>query len=128
MPRRPNGYLVSDDPIERQWKTWRHSLDGNARERAREQLIIHYAPLAKDVAMLVEASWTARMARAVRTSRRPLHRSDLVSFGMFGLIESVTNYEPGHDDGFEAYARRNIEHAIRYELEALGNGRGMWVV
>jgi hypothetical protein len=113
--------------LEEQAEIWRHSEDESIRYSARGQLISQYVALVWEVAMHVHASWTAPvMIPDLRTgSLRPVRQGDFNRFAMFGLCDSIANYEPGHDDGFEAYARLNIERVIRYELEALENDQGM---
>jgi RNA polymerase sigma factor for flagellar operon FliA len=79
----------------------------HALRAAREAPIRHYAPLVHDVA--------GDVARKLQPS---VAGHDLVSYGMFGLIEAVGTYVPGpHGNRFEAYATPRIEAAILNELQ-----------
>jgi RNA polymerase sigma factor FliA len=89
---------VADEETRALW----HALRG-----AREGLIRHYAFLLHDVA--------AAVARRLEPS---VDQHDLVSYGMFGLIEAVDTYVPGpHGSRFEEYASPLIEAAILGGLE-----------
>ena len=50
---------------------------------ARERLILHYSPLAKFVA--------GRVAAGLPQS---IEQSDLVSYGIFGLIDAIDKFDP----------------------------------
>ena len=69
----------------------------------REQLINHSAPLVLHAA----------------DALGPLERQDLISYGMFGLIDSITKFEPGSGDSFDAFARPRILEAILGELREI---------
>jgi len=75
---------------------------------ARERLILHYAPLVKYVA--------SRVATGLPAS---VEHSDLVSYGMFGLIDALEKFEPARGNKFETYAIPRIKGAIIDELRAM---------
>jgi RNA polymerase sigma factor FliA len=96
------GALV--DPISALWQRFKATGD----ERAREGLIIHYSPLVKFVA--------GRVGVGLPRSVDP---SDLVSYGVFGLIDAIDKFEPERGFKFETYAINRIKGAILDELRAL---------
>ena len=75
---------------------------------ARERLILHYAPLVKYVA--------GRLGAGLPQS---VEQSDLVSNGMFGLMDALDKYDPGREVKFETYAIPRIRGAIIDELRAM---------
>jgi RNA polymerase sigma factor for flagellar operon FliA len=77
-------------------------------ETAREKLIIHYSPLVKFVAGRVGAGLP-----------RSVDPGDLVSYGIFGLIDAIDKFEPERGFKFETYAINRIKGAILDELRAL---------
>ena len=97
-----------DDELGRHW----HDFKGAASPEAREKLILHYAPLVKYVASRVATGLPASVEQA-----------DLVSYGMFGLIDALHKFEPVRGNKFETYAiprikAREIEKA-HADLEAM---------
>jgi RNA polymerase sigma factor FliA len=48
-----------------------------------------------------------------------VEQSDLVSYGMFGLIDALKKFEPGRGNKFETYAIPRIKGAIIDELRAM---------
>jgi RNA polymerase sigma factor FliA len=93
-----------DDELGRLWEAFK---DHESVE-AREKLILHYAPLVKYVA--------SRVATGLPSS---VEQADLVSYGMFGLIDALKKFEPGRGNKFETYAIPRIKGAIIDELRAL---------
>jgi len=93
-----------DDELGRLWE----SFKGTDSEEARERLILHYAPLVKYVASRVATGLPASVEQA-----------DLVSYGMFGLIDALQKFEPGRGNKFETYAIPRIKGAIIDELRAM---------
>lgn len=77
-------------------------------EQARERLILQYSPLVKFVA--------GRVGVGLPKSVDP---SDLVSYGIFGLIDAIDKFEPERGFKFETYAINRIKGAILDELRAL---------
>ncbi len=93
-----------DDELGRHW----HQFKSTGSIEAREKLILHYAPLVKYVASRVATGLPASVEQA-----------DLVSYGMFGLIDALTKFEPGRGNKFETYAIPRIKGAIIDELRAM---------
>ena len=93
-----------DDELGRHWAAFK----GDDDVEAREKLILHYAPLVKYVA--------SRVATGLPSS---VEQSDLVSYGMFGLIDALGKFEPGRGNKFETYAIPRIKGAIIDELRAM---------
>ena len=79
-----------------------------AAAEARERLILHYAPLVKYVA--------SRVASGLPTS---VEQADLVSYGMFGLIDALEKFDLERAIKFETYAIPRIKGAIIDELRAM---------
>jgi RNA polymerase sigma factor for flagellar operon FliA len=77
-------------------------------ESAREQLILNYSPLVKFVA--------GRIATGLPNT---VENADLISYGMFGLIDAIEKFEPDRGIKFETYAISRIRGAIMDELRAL---------
>jgi RNA polymerase sigma factor FliA len=92
------------DPVHRLWEQWKSMADSEAREA----LIIHYAPLVKFVAGRVGAGLPANV-----------ENSDLVSYGVFGLIDAIDKFDLSRGFKFETYAINRIRGAILDELRAL---------
>ena len=75
---------------------------------ARDQLILHYSPLVKYVAGRVAVGLPANIEQA-----------DLISYGIFGLIDAIDKYDRGRNIKFETYAISRIRGAIIDELRAI---------
>lgn len=103
---RPHEAGSSDDAvsISSLWAVYKESGDRAARER----LILHYAPLVTMVASRVGAGLPSSVEQA-----------DLVSYGMFGLIDAIEKYETDRAVKFETYASSRIRGAIIDELRAI---------
>jgi RNA polymerase sigma factor FliA len=86
------------------WESFKRDANADAREK----LILHYAPLVKYVA--------SRVATGLPAS---VDQHDLVSYGMFGLIDALEKFEPGRGNKFETYAIPRIKGAIIDELRAM---------
>ncbi|MGZ5300783.1 MAG: RNA polymerase sigma factor WhiG, partial [Actinomycetota bacterium] len=93
-----------DDELGALWDAFK----GSASDEARERLILHYAPLVKYVASRVATGLPATVEQA-----------DLVSYGVFGLIDALQKFEPGRGNKFETYAIPRIKGAIIDELRAM---------
>jgi RNA polymerase sigma factor for flagellar operon FliA len=74
-------------------------------DKARDALIVHYAPLVKYVA--------ARLSVGLPSS---VDQEDLASAGIVGLMEAVSKFEPGRGYKFESYAAARIRGAIIDDL------------
>jgi RNA polymerase sigma factor FliA len=84
----------------------RYKRDGD--DRARERLVVAYSPLVKYV--------SGRMASGL-----PAHveESDLISYGLGGLISAIERFELEREIKFETYAITRIKGAIIDELRSL---------
>jgi RNA polymerase sigma factor for flagellar operon FliA len=91
--------------LTRLWEAFKGGVDTDS---ARERLILHYAPLVKYVASRVATGLPASVEQA-----------DLVSYGMFGLIDALEKFEPARGNKFETYAIPRIKGAIIDELRAM---------
>ena len=99
--------MARDDISEELQRLWdRYKLDGS--KEARDILMIHYSPLVKYVASRVGTGLPANV-----------EQSDLVSYGMFGLIDALEKFEPDRNIKFETYAIPRIRGAIIDELRSL---------
>jgi RNA polymerase sigma factor for flagellar operon FliA len=108
-PAKPSAKTVTippavDDELGMRWDAFKRTGDRDAREK----LILHYAPLVKYVA--------SRVATGLPSS---VDQHDLVSYGMFGLIDAMEKFEPGRGNKFETYAIPRIKGAIIDELRAM---------
>ena len=81
---------------------------GTGDRALRERLILHYAPLVASVA--------GRLGMRLPSS---VEQADLVSYGMFGLIDAIEKYELDRSVKFETYASSRIRGAIIDELRAI---------
>ena len=97
---------MSDDASETQrlWATYKIE---RSRE-LRDKLIIQYSPLVKYVAGRVGVGLP-----------RNVEQSDLVSFGVFGLIDAIEKFDPERGYKFETYAIARIKGAILDELRSI---------
>ncbi len=81
----------------------RYKATGDAETR--EELILHYAPVVKYVASRVRTG----LPDTIETA-------DLVSYGMFGLLDALEKFEVEKGFKFETYAITRIRGAIIDEL------------
>lgn len=101
--------VVADPQAEHLAQLWR-DLKGRRRApraAAREELITRYAPLVTQVA-----------SRMIGRLPDTVELGDLVSYGMFGLIDAVERFEPERGFKFETYASTRVRGAIIDELRA----------
>jgi len=77
-------------------------------ERLRERLILHYSPLVKYVAGRVGVGLPPNIEQA-----------DLVSYGIFGLIDAIQKFDLSRAIKFETYAISRIKGAIIDELRSI---------
>ena len=100
------GEALSSEAVElaRIWREFKEE----ASPSARETLILHYAPLVKYVAGRIGAGLPQSVEQA-----------DLVSNGMFGLMDALDKYDPGREVKFETYSIPRIRGAIIDELRAM---------
>ena len=86
------------------WERFKETGDLGARER----LILQYSPLVKYVA--------GRVSVGLPSS---VEHGDLVSYGMFGLIDALEKFDLGKGFKFETYAISRIKGAIIDELRSI---------
>ena len=81
---------------------------GSGHDADRDRLILHYSPLVKYVA--------GRVAVGLPQN---VEQSDLVSYGIFGLIDAIEKFDLGRGYKFETYAISRIKGAILDELRSI---------
>src|SRR3954449_6459690 len=86
------------------WVDFKKTADPPLRER----LILHYSPLVKYVAGRVGVGLPPNIEQA-----------DLVSYGIFGLIDAIEKFDLERAIKFETYAISRIRGAIIDELRAI---------
>ncbi|HSF26822.1 MAG TPA: RNA polymerase sigma factor WhiG [Actinomycetes bacterium] len=86
------------------WRDFKDSGDPTLRER----LILHYSPLVKYVAGRVGVGLPPNIEQA-----------DLVSYGIFGLIDAIEKFDLERAIKFETYAISRIRGAIIDELRTI---------
>ncbi len=86
------------------WRQWKSAPTPELRDR----LILHYSPLVKYVASRVSVGLPQSVEQA-----------DLVSYGIFGLIDAIEKFEPDRGVKFETYAIRRVRGAIIDELRSI---------
>jgi RNA polymerase sigma factor FliA len=84
----------------------RYKEDGD--EKARERLVVAYSPLVKFIA--------GRMASGLPSH---VEESDLISYGLLGLIGAIERFELERDIKFETFAVARVKGAIIDELRSL---------
>lgn len=86
------------------WARYKESRDSSARDA----LILNYSPMVKYVA--------GRLASSLPQS---VDTADLISYGIFGLIDAIEKFDPERAIKFETYAIARIKGAIIDELRAM---------
>jgi len=86
---------------------WRDYKDSGSSP-ARDLLILQFSPLVKYVAGRVAVGLPANIDQA-----------DLISYGIFGLIDAIDKYDQSRGIKFETYAISRIRGAIIDELRAI---------
>ena len=94
----------AEGQIEKLWSDYKQ----RATREVRDQLIVHYSPLVKYVA--------GRVAVGLPQN---VEQSDLVSYGIFGLIDAIDKFDPARGFKFETYAIARIKGAILDELRSI---------
>lgn len=90
--------------IDHLWTEFKTTVSREARDR----LIVHYSPLVKYVAGRVSVGLPQNIEHA-----------DLVSYGIFGLIDAIEKFDPERKIKFETYAIARIKGAIIDELRSI---------
>jgi RNA polymerase sigma factor for flagellar operon FliA len=101
---RPAAVLTAPSEVSDAWDEYKSTGSG----RSRDALILHFSPLVKYVAGRVAVGLPANIEQA-----------DLISYGIFGLIDAIDKYEPERGIKFETYAISRIRGAIIDELRAI---------
>jgi RNA polymerase sigma factor for flagellar operon FliA len=96
--------LRAEAEIARLW----HDYKDHETAEARERLILHYSPLVKFVA--------GRVASGLPQN---IEQADLVSYGIFGLIDAIDKFDLDRGFKFETYAISRIKGAIIDELRSI---------
>jgi RNA polymerase sigma factor for flagellar operon FliA len=84
----------------------RYKEDGD--EKARERLVVAYSPLVKFIA--------GRMASGLPSH---VEESDLISYGLLGLIGAIERFDMEREIKFETFAVARVKGAIIDELRSL---------
>jgi RNA polymerase sigma factor for flagellar operon FliA len=90
--------------VERLWASYKET----GSQEFRDQLILHYSPLVKYVAGRVAVGLPQNVEQA-----------DLVSYGIFGLIDAIEKFDLDRGFKFETYAIARIKGAILDELRSI---------
>ena len=90
--------------VRKLWERYRDSADPEVRE----ELILQYAPLVKYVAGRVGVGMPSNVEHA-----------DLVSYGMFGLMDAIDKFDVDKGFKFETYAITRIKGSIIDELRSV---------
>src|SRR3954467_9331183 len=86
------------------WRRYKEERD----EKARERLVLAYAPLVKYVG--------GRMSSGLPSH---VEEADLISYGLLGLISAIERFEPEREIKFETFAITRIKGSIIDELRSL---------
>src|SRR5579864_9416075 len=90
--------------IDKLWVEYKTSGEREARDR----LIVHYSALVKYVAGRVSVGLPQN-----------IEQSDLVSYGIFGLIDAIEKFDTSRNIKFETYAITRIKGSIIDELRSI---------
>lgn len=96
--------IDSTTELDSVWSRFKETGD----QADRDHLIVYYAPLVKYVASRVAAGLPQSVDQA-----------DLVSFGMFGLIDAIAKFDPARGYKFETYAIARVKGSILDELRSI---------
>jgi len=98
---------VTSDATAETDRLWASYKSSGGRE-VRDALILHYSPLVKYVAGRVAVGLPQNVEQA-----------DLVSYGIFGLIDAIEKFDVDRGYKFETYAIARIKGAILDELRSI---------
>ena len=93
-----------DKEILELWRQYKEDAD----PRARDRLILNYAPLVKYVAGRMGTNFPSHV-----------DESDLISYGLLGLIGAIERFDLSRNIKFETYAITRIKGSILDELRSL---------
>src|SRR5688572_33088984 len=86
------------------WSRYKQKGD----EKARERLVLAYSPLVKYVAGRISSGLPAHV-----------EDSDLISYGLLGLISAIERFDTTREIKFETFAIARIKGSIIDELRSL---------
>src|SRR5690606_40782004 len=89
--------MESADKVNNLWKSYKYSGDINKRN----ELIVHYSSLVKQVVGRMSASYAPYISV-----------EDLISYGNFGLIDAIEKFDENRGIKFETYATIRIRGSI----------------
>ena len=95
------------EPPEQLWRDFKKSCEGERRESLRNQLVEQYLPLVR---------YTAERVLAKLPNHVEL--DDLMSAGIFGLIDAIEGYDLTREVKFKTYCSMRIRGAILDELRS----------
>lgn len=98
------GHKLERGDLEEAWRQFKVEGDMSVRNR----LMLHYVSLVRVVAIKV-AGGLPKM----------VDREDLVSYGMFGLIDAIDKFDTSKGAKFETYAVTRIKGSILDEIRSL---------
>lgn len=87
--------------IDKTWQTYFKNKEAPLGQKAKEELIVHYSPMIKYV--------VGRLNIYVGSS---MDKEDLISYGIFGLIDAIEKYDDMKGVKFETYASLRIRGAV----------------
>lgn len=95
---------LTSEQLNKTWTAYKETSDQDARSR----LILHYQPLVRFLSKRVG-------------SRLPAHidNDDLISYGIFGLMEAIDKFDLARGIKFETFASLRIRGAIIDELRSI---------
>ncbi len=96
--------IENDSELSAVWSRYKRV----GKQTDRDDLIVYYAPLVKFVASRIAAGLP-----------QTVDQSDLISYGMFGLIDAITKFDPERGFKFETYAVSRIKGAVLDELRSI---------
>jgi RNA polymerase sigma factor for flagellar operon FliA len=100
----PEGLAEETAEVDQLWSEYKRT----GTRLLRDHLIVRYSPLVKFVAGRVSAGLP-----------HTIEESDLVSYGMFGLIDAIDKFDTSRNIKFETYAITRIKGAIIDELRSI---------
>ena len=95
---------VKEVELRELWRRYKKNADPSARER----LVVAYSPMVKFVAGRLGAGLPSHV-----------EDSDLISYGLMGLIGAIERFEPERGIKFETFAMTRIRGSIIDELRSL---------
>lgn len=95
---------LSKEDVDRLWSSYKLDADMHTRNN----LLVAYMPLVKNVAK-----------RLGFTLPPSVEDDDLISYGVFGLIDAIDKFDPSRGFKFETYAISRIRGSILDELRAM---------